>query len=278
MDSFSYSAQRIEYKGKAIQTYSFGEGDKVIFSFPSFPHSGLYYLFFTKFYPKNNYRFITFDLPGWAGWSDNIFDKEPFSMELLVDIAQEVLDHYKVKDFSLIGYSFGGALALRLAAVQYNRLNKLVLVSPVAFGSVANKNRTVQLVKLAYKYKMTKTMRVVLDWMFYHAIPGLKDLIEPRLLNMYIAMYKEADKNVILESAYKLFTTDHHLELQKIVGKLPIMVINSVDEKPLFRRQAEYIRRFLSNEMSYKLRGTHDDFILRPTSHAVSKVMDFLTR
>jgi len=64
---FKYTPETISYHNNLIQTYSFGDADKVIFSLPSYPHSGLSYIFFTQYYDPAKFRFITFDIPGWAG-------------------------------------------------------------------------------------------------------------------------------------------------------------------------------------------------------------------
>ena len=66
MLDFSYKKSTVEYKNNLIQCYEFGTGKKIVFSFPSFPHSGLYYLWFLNHYDTSKVKFITFDLPGWA--------------------------------------------------------------------------------------------------------------------------------------------------------------------------------------------------------------------
>ncbi len=113
--SFKFNKKKIKFNGYNIQTYSFGAGEKVVLSFPGFPHSGLYFTLFLRFYDPTRVKFITFDLPGWFGNSENVFQNSEFAIETYVDIAEKILEEYEVKKFNIIGYSFGSALAVLIA-------------------------------------------------------------------------------------------------------------------------------------------------------------------
>src|SRR3972149_5174458 len=103
---FEFFTKDIQYQGHNVQTYALGSGQTTVFSFPSFPHSGLMYMWFLNHYDLSKIRFITFDLPGWIGHSDNFFEQQPFKMPTLINLAKTILRDYQIKEFNLIGYSF----------------------------------------------------------------------------------------------------------------------------------------------------------------------------
>ncbi len=277
MDTFEYKAKRINFKGYEIQTYVFGEGDNVIFSFPSYPHSGLYYIFFTKFYKKQNFKFITFDLPGWSGWSHNLFKEEGFDLNTYTDIAEEILNHYKVDKFSLIGYSFGGAMSVLLAKRRVNQIKSMVLVSPVIFGDIANGTYEKRMINLAHSFRAYSIFTHVIRSHLKAILPELYSFISMDLLDMYLTMFLRADKIIMLDSVYRLFNSKMTTDDISVLDQIPnVLVVNSETEAPLFRKQAGHLRRVLKNNSSFKIRGTHDDFILKPKAETVQKVMEFL--
>lgn len=133
-----YESKTLYYKGHAVQTYVFGEGPKTVFSFPSFPHSGLYYLWFVASHPYylKQARFITMDFPGWTGYTEKeVFEDGDYDIEEVIKMCEHVIDHYstmyKIKHFSIIGYSFGGALAVRIGSIYKYRLEQIALVSTI---------------------------------------------------------------------------------------------------------------------------------------------------
>jgi pimeloyl-ACP methyl ester carboxylesterase len=277
--SFEYISKRINYKGKEIQTYTFGTGSHVIFSFPSFPQSGLYYLFFAQHYNHRNYKFITFDLPGWSGWSENLFREDP-TLPLIptyLDIAEHVLKEYKVDKFSVIGYSFGAALAFMLAARNPERILRLALTSPVIFGGLTHQTKQHRLLGWVKRLNAHKLMRRRFRRRIESLLPDFRKLVSADLVDMYMTMYMRTDSVVLMNSIWELFNTDNE-DLLPEVGKVKnILIVNSQEEDKLFRMQAEHLRRHLPSEHTLKIHGTHDDFILRPKSETVEQVMNFLT-
>jgi len=272
---FEHERRGISYKGHYIQTYSFGSGENIIFSFPSFPHSGLYYVWFAQHYQKHNIKFITFDLPGWIGYSENFLHNEKFSIDEYVEIAKEILKDYKVKEFSVVGYSFGGMLGIKLASDWKDKVRNVVIVSTIINGNIVN-SRTAFLIRLAKRLKAYSNLESIIKRKFKALSKILLSKDYPsNTLNLYQDMLSHIDGKVMLESAYQLFSSDWTHYLLDIKDK-KIMVVNSKDETRMFRQQAEYIRRHLGGEKSFYLHGTHDDFILNPKKEVVEKVINFL--
>jgi len=277
--TFDYRKHTTTYKGYSIQTYEFGEGENIVFSFPSFPHSGLYYLWFLTHYDKHSVRFITFDLPGWSGYSENIFQKNDFTIDEYVEIAKVILSDYGVDKFSVIGYSFGGAMALKLAADCKERVNKLVLVSSVINSNIVQRFNLIRLVKLLHFSKYYNVLRnvIVRKMKEISRVLNEEEGIPMIFLEMYSDMVKHIDARVISESIYKLFTSDYSKYLDEIRDK-EVLIVNTKEEPKLFRIQAEFLRRKLNNEKSMYIHGSHDDFILRCRKDVVKEVIKFLSK
>ena len=78
-------------------------------------------------------RVLAIDLPG-AGESDRPkpADADGYSIAWLADRIDEVLGELSVSKVDVVGHSFGGTLALWLAATRPERVRRLVVVDPVA--------------------------------------------------------------------------------------------------------------------------------------------------
>jgi esterase/lipase len=274
---FKYMTERIKYKGSEIQTYTFGTGENVIFSFPSFPHSGLYYILFTQLYDQTKFKFITMDLPGWSGWSENIFRNKNVAMEEYVDLAEYILDYYKVTNFSLIGYSFGGALAIKLANRRLKNIKKLALVSTVVNGNLIKNTPEVRKIKLAkmINQKWRLKSHVLKEFKNYKDI-AVSNFHEC-MIEEYSQMINRADVDVIFDSLYELFTSDLTDEIKNLNSLKNILVVSSGEEGDFFTNQTNYICNLLKNECTFRISGRHEDFILRPNKVNIQHVLDFLT-
>lgn len=274
--AFEHQRKGIYYKGKYIQTYSFGEGDNIVLALPSFPQSGTYYLWLLDKVEFNNLKFITFDLPGWSGYSENFLDYKNFNLDIYIDIAKEVLKAYKVNEFSILGYSFGGAIGTKLASELSDRVKSIVLVSTIINGNkISLRNRTKFLITIAYYLGLHSRIKKYILKVFKDIKKDHDPLMPNILLDNYGDMLNNIDERIVSKSAYELFHSDWTKYLLKIQDK-KIMILNSKDEKLLFRNQAKYIRKILKHEKTIYLHGTHDDFILKPDSDIVKNIMNFL--
>jgi pimeloyl-ACP methyl ester carboxylesterase len=77
-------------------------------------------------------RVYALDLPGDAGKSTLRKQNGPILIEDYNLMILEILDNLKLKDVTLIGHSIGGFLATGFAISYPERVNKLVLLAPVA--------------------------------------------------------------------------------------------------------------------------------------------------
>jgi 2-hydroxy-6-oxonona-2,4-dienedioate hydrolase/4,5:9,10-diseco-3-hydroxy-5,9,17-trioxoandrosta-1(10),2-diene-4-oate hydrolase len=79
------------------------------------------------------FRVIVPDLPGYGRSSKRIDPNDPFGS--LADAVRGVLDHLGLPTAHLVGNSYGGAAALRLALDTPQRVGRMVLMGPGGIGT-----------------------------------------------------------------------------------------------------------------------------------------------
>ncbi|OGM04285.1 hypothetical protein A2715_03440 [Candidatus Woesebacteria bacterium RIFCSPHIGHO2_01_FULL_39_32] len=55
-----------------------------------------------------------------------------------------------------------------------------------------------------------------------------------------------------------------------------VLIANSVNKLELFKREAKQMRLKLKNDKTLYLKGSHDDFMLKPNDSVIGKILDFL--
>jgi 4,5:9,10-diseco-3-hydroxy-5,9,17-trioxoandrosta-1(10),2-diene-4-oate hydrolase len=80
-----------------------------------------------------HFRVIVPDLPGYGRSAKGVDQRDPFGY--LADMIRDLLDEIGVDTAHLIGNSYGGAAALRLALDTPHRVDKLVLMGPGGIGT-----------------------------------------------------------------------------------------------------------------------------------------------
>ena len=106
-----------------------GEGVPVVFLHGIFASSEVW----TEIAGELGRPVIAFDLPGFGG-SD--LPSSPDVSAYAADIAAGI-DALGIERFELVGHSFGGAVAARLAELLPARVTSLVLFAPAGFGRIA---------------------------------------------------------------------------------------------------------------------------------------------
>lgn len=81
---------------------------------------------------KRHYRITRFDLPGF-GLSDHLRDPAHYTPEHSCNLLEKVLDKLQIESFHLAGNSLGGFLGWYYAAHRPERLEKLILIDPIAY-------------------------------------------------------------------------------------------------------------------------------------------------
>ncbi len=123
----------LSYNGSQICYYRFGHGLRALICFHGFGEDGTVYNFLEK-YSGDQFSFYSIDLPfhGKTRWKDD----QDFTTRDLQNIIKEIMDQNKTslqqvnKAYTLLGFSLGGRVALRLYQSQPEKITKLILLAP----------------------------------------------------------------------------------------------------------------------------------------------------
>jgi len=272
----SIKFKMIRVEGKNVQTYSIGDGNTNVISYPPFPHSGLIYSLFMSYQKKHNIRLITFDLPGWVGMTDsNNLGK--FDLDDIAKITKAIIHEYKLKEFGILGYSFGGILATKTARRYNHRVTKLALVSTVINGHLTTSTKDFKKIKIIKKLGLENISKYYLQNRFKkYSKSLLNDGVPEPFIQWYKSMMNNINSKALLESLETLFQGDFTEDFKKLPS-VPLLIINSKNETKYFRQQAAYLRRLVKGESSLYLTGEHEDFILHPKKKIVIQVINFFS-
>lgn len=124
--------QLLRYKNSDIAWYRFGSGPRVVLCFHGYGEDARNYAFMAK-HTVDLFSFIAIDLPfhGQTNWTDGDFTPKD-----LQQIVEEILLKETLKPqtsnpkLSIIGFSLGGRMALRLYQDMHTEIGKLVLLAP----------------------------------------------------------------------------------------------------------------------------------------------------
>lgn len=81
-------------------------------------------------------RVVALDLNGF-GFTERPKEASAYSLDGQVDLVRGTMDHLGIREADVVGHSYGGYLAMRLAAEHPRRVRRLVLVSPALNMDVA---------------------------------------------------------------------------------------------------------------------------------------------
>jgi len=200
----------LEINNRKYQYLEIGEGDKTIIFIHGLGSSKeMYPKFFKEFLPL--YRCIFLDLPG--------HNKLPFyNFDSLADIANYVIDfveHNKIKNFSLVGFSFGGLVAIKSSKLFKDKGVKIKVVawaSPLEQSFLTIRSKTF--------------LKIVdgIDKVFYKKLP------KSMYFRLLVSILGIKAKNYELES-FQNFENDL---LDKFARFIPKKAINTEDMRILY--------------------------------------------
>lgn len=78
---------------------------------------------------ENKYNCLAPDLRG-HGHSDKAKNKKNYQLPVFADDLRQIINNEQLKNFTLVGYSFGGQVAIDYTAEYSDGLNGLILISP----------------------------------------------------------------------------------------------------------------------------------------------------
>jgi pimeloyl-ACP methyl ester carboxylesterase len=123
----------LSYKNSEVSYYRFGSGPSIAICFHGFGEDGRLYSFLEK-YAGKEYTFYSLDLPfhGKTKWNEGLL----FTHQDLVQIIREIVEQNNSKSensalqFSILGFSLGGRIALSFYQAQPESIKKIILLAP----------------------------------------------------------------------------------------------------------------------------------------------------
>ena len=108
---------------------------------------------------SSNFRVTLFDSRG-CGLSTNNLNYEKLQVSNYINDLKELLEHLEIERTTLLGHSFGGAIAIEFASVYPKFVNQLLLSNPLISGLKAQKNRFEESYKTALIEKDTLKINI----------------------------------------------------------------------------------------------------------------------
>jgi 2-hydroxy-6-oxonona-2,4-dienedioate hydrolase len=194
------------------------------------------------------FHVIAFDMVG-CGYTDKP-DRPLYSIADYVDHVVAVMDAFGVDTADFVGVSLGSWIASRFALQYPERVRKIAMCAPSGLWRDTPAGTAV-----AAKLKDDR-MRAVLDPSWHNVEKVYEDLIhDPEnrsqdLINVRVQTYRLEGAIKAMESVLAI-TLDDNYQLSAIPDddwrtlKSPVLIIESVDDSPHFRRNAERLVHLL---------------------------------
>lgn len=192
------------------------------------------------------YRVIRFDLPGFG-----LTGADPsgdYSDDRAVRIVSDLLDRLGIAKATLIGNSFGGKIAWKLAASHPTRIEGLVLISPDGFASPGfeyGKRPEVPFLLHALPYAMPKSMLRASILPAYGDPARLSDATVTRYWDM---MRAPSVRAAVIARLQQTMLEDPRSTLQQIA--VPVLLIwGEKDGMIPFRNAQDYLATLKSAKL-----------------------------
>ncbi|OBG99813.1 2-hydroxy-6-ketonona-2,4-dienedioic acid hydrolase [Mycobacterium sp. E2699] len=134
MTTNTITERTVSVRGKDIFVAETGTGPAVVLLHGGGPGASGVSNYSRNIEPlAENFRVIVPDMPGYGRSAKGVDRRDPFGY--LADHIRGMLDELGVDSAHLVGNSYGGSCALRLALDTPNRVDKLVLMGPGGVGT-----------------------------------------------------------------------------------------------------------------------------------------------
>ena len=115
--------------GETIAYVEHGKGKNLLFLIHGNMSSGLHYLPLIEKLPED-FRIIA---PDMRGFGDSSYEKRFDSLYELTEDLFQFATALKMKDFTMVGWSTGGGVSLRFAAVHPELVKKVILIESMSY-------------------------------------------------------------------------------------------------------------------------------------------------
>lgn len=248
--------------GTKIAYKDVGKGDQVVFCIPPWPSGSIVFVPFAEAI-KDQVRVIALDLPGWGGYSSPM--KQVPTVENYANIVAEFVKSFDLKDYSMLGYSFGGATIQATLKYKLLKPKKVAYVSTIHSGDdMANANRaTLKFYKIAKAF-YTPDILIKKITKYYigklsrrHKADFYNHYADTQFHNQIIEEDLRADIPSIFGAIFSLIET----ELLNVNETKPESIVIYADSDPDFiKKESREMADFLGLAPIYLEHMDHDHF------------------
>jgi len=252
-----------------------GQGD-VIFCLPPWPSGS------TAFTPfihalKDNFRIIALDLPGWAGYSGKM-TLNP-SIDNYTTIVEDFISSFNVKDYTLLGYSFGGALVQSLVERGNTKPKKLIFVSTLHSGNEINTKfyKLLRVYKFVSKFKIVSPIKKQLFGAFFLGGRVVGSSYYKKYLRT--AFYKQLIKERLRANIDKIFgamfSLFHSEYIDPIEKNFDCLVMYADADPEFIKSETIEMAKYIGCEPTVIQNADHDHFTF-DVNKSTQIIQDFL--
>lgn len=251
-----------------------GKG-KVVFCLPPFPSSS------TSFVPfinkvKKQFRIIALDLPGFGGYSS--LPEKNFTLDQYLQIIEKFILSFKFKKYSLLGYSFGGALAINIVKRRSVIPQKLILVSAFYDGKDIFKYKPyLKYLKFIKKIEAKSLINNFYTTLMNNLIKitSYQDYI--KIKNSYYTkqLFKE-NKSMSMSASYCLMEQLKNFSVRDFIYDIPTLIIYSEKDLVFIKKQMESLSKNPKIISHFVKDADHRHFYFKVDKSA-DKIITFLS-
>lgn len=274
--------EEIENKFKVVRNIKIAYKDEgsghTIFCIPPWPSgSTAFNAFIVAF--KDKFRIITLDLPGWAGYSDQMIEKP--TIDNYTDIIEEFILSFDIDDYSLLGYSFGGVFVQATIEREKVKPKKLIFVSTLHSGNEINNefHSYLKLYRQLSSFKFIYHIRKQLFGLFFLGKRVVGSSYYKKYLKTpyYKQLIKEgfrANIDTVFDAMYSLFHAEYMDPLER---KFDCLVIYAEFDPSFIKSETEEMAKFFGCEPTIIKGADHDHFTF-DINKSSQVIMDFLEK
>lgn len=241
-------SDRIKGRNYEIEYFVYGSGKKVLFAFHGFNNNAQEFSPLANA-PENEYTVVAINIffHGNSTGDESLVSKG-FSTTELLELSRQLFSLFPSEKYTLLGYSLGGRLVLKMLELLPGRIEKIVLLAPdgirisrfylfltgTAFGRILLK-RVITNPSVFFKLAALLKSTGLVSGKKYHFAMGNFDSVKKRQMvyNVWMILRKIISKNTVV----KRIAAEHQIPVLLFFGKYDQIIPVSVGKN--FRKGSE---------------------------------------
>ena len=187
-----------------------------------------------------------------SGYSEK--PKRDYEIADYVDQVAGFLSAVGATRASVIGISLGSWVAIRFASVHPDKIEKVILNAPFGLADEAEEIAGILSRRgRAYDDPSWENIKKIFDSLFYREDKRIDDLIALRQTTYRNPEAKAASEHVLAIFGPKYLYRNLITEAECLAIKAPIMVVDSLKDRPLYRNTASRMSELIPNAHRFEL-------------------------